>query len=84
MSAIVSRTAHTWTASHRLLLALTAFAIALAATVLVVVMTSSSSSVQAPDRGQIGTQNQGRQPDNLNRVQTDLEQRCMQGMLVAC
>jgi hypothetical protein len=76
MSAIVTRSSHTWAASHRLLLAVLAFAIALAATVVIVLMTSSSppsSSVQAPGQGQThtdqvptGAQNQG-QPDTPHR-----------------
>jgi hypothetical protein len=58
MSVIVSRPAHTWAASHRVLLALVAFAIALVATVVIVLMTSSGSrSIQAPDQGQSDTQN---------------------------
>jgi hypothetical protein len=87
MSAILSGSAHTWAAAHRVLLALVTLAIALAASVLIVVMTSAGSSrpssVLAPGQGQIGTHNRG-QSDNLNRTRTDLEKRCLQRMLTAC
>ena len=86
MSAITTRSSHTWAASHRLLLAVMAFAIALAASVVIVLMTSSSppsSSVQAPDQGQSHTQNQvptGAQ----NQGPADTATSCLQAMVRPC
>ena len=57
MNAVVSRPAHTWAATHRMLIALVAAAVAATAVVLIVLMTSSSpSGVLAPAQGRIHTQ----------------------------
>jgi hypothetical protein len=82
MTATLSRPAHTWAATHRLLLALVAFAVALAATVAIVLMTAGSSpapSIQAPDQGQTHTQNQI--PTGArNQGPADPQPRCLQYM----
>jgi len=60
MSVIVSRPPRSWAATHRMLLGLVAFAVAVAATVVIVLMTTAGSSpasrLQAPAQGQITTQ----------------------------
>jgi len=95
MSATLSRSAHPWVASHRLLLALAAFAVALAATVLIIAMASAgsspSSSFQAPAHLETGMQNQApldnlnrTRVDNLNRTRIDTQKSCLFRMLTAC
>jgi hypothetical protein len=62
MSVIVSRPPRSWAATHRMLLGLVAFAVAVAATVVIVLMTTAGSSpasrVQVPVQEQPHSQNQ--------------------------
>ena len=87
MSAVVSRSAHTWASTHRMLLALVAVAVAVAATVVILLMTSAGSSpssgVQAPGQEQTGPRIPG--PAEPRNPGPDIPKKCLQYMgVVPC